>query len=281
LGVGLLSYALWACGSEAENVPAECSEQTPSELFSQRIEPLFSESRPKSCNQCHLSGVDLSTFARGTACETMACLHDKGMVDFEAPEDSLILTWIERAQPDSSLITEAVIDEEYQGFLDWIRYSASCQSHVCKGVTCDDQPDAPFCPNQGESGLYAAERDPGGCEDRALEQVFRDTVYATRGRCFPCHFSGEKRADPKAPRWVSQEGNCDGASLATMRNVVAGGYVNLADPSKSLLVLKPIGTDNGGVAHGGGAKFELGEKDTAYLNFMYWLTRYADCQNGQ
>jgi hypothetical protein len=271
-----------ACTSEpvtpAPPAPAECNDQTPGDLFAQRIEPLFKEDRPKSCNQCHLSGIDLSSFSRDTPCETMACLVEQGMVDLDNPEESKVLSWIERAHPDSKLITEQVIQEEYDGFLAWIEYSASCQASVCSGVSCQQRDDDPFCDTDAEAGLYDTKRDPGGCSDKALEQVFRDTVYGVRDRCFPCHFEKQANAPADAPRWISQEGSCDEASLLTMHTVTKNGYANVDDPAKSLLLLKPLGPANGGVEHGGSTKFDGGTSDTAYRNFLYWLERYSDCQ---
>jgi hypothetical protein len=272
-----LAALLAACTTErVPPTPAECKGESPGELFAQRIEPLFAQDRPKSCNQCHLSGIDLGSFTRDTPCETMACLVEQGLVDLEAPEQSKILGWIERANPDSELITEQVIQEEYDGFLAWIQYSASCQASACRGVTCKRSEADPFC-DTAEPITYDTANDPGGCSDRALERVFRDAIYADRGRCEPCHFEKKEDAAPEAPKWISQEGSCDEASLRTMRTVVSRGLVNVGDPTQSLLLLKPLSPEYGGVEHGGAAKFH-GNEDQGYKNFLYWLERYADCQ---
>jgi hypothetical protein len=281
-GISALIASLLAasCGGDShagEPAPAECSEQTPGELFNERIAPLLAQDRPHSCNQCHLSGVELGSFARETPCETMACLVEQGLVVRAEPDKSLILTWIKRAKPESELITDKVIQEEYDGFRTWIEYSASCQASVCAGVTCGQPTDDPFCDTENEGQGYDPARDPGGCDDKTLEQLFRDTVYASRGRCFPCHF--EEQADTDmAPKWILQSGNCDNASLLTMRNVVARGYVNNSDPMKSLMLLKPLGPEYGGVEHGGHSKITPNaDNDAAYKNFTYWLGRYASC----
>jgi hypothetical protein len=275
--VALVTLLLAACTEASEpEVPAECTEQTPGELFAQRIEPLFSQDRPQSCNQCHLSGIELGSFARATPCETMACLTEQGMVNLDAPAESKILDWIQRAHPDSELITEQVIREEYDGFLAWIEYSAACHASACEGVTCSAEAD-PFCDTEPAVGPYDASQDPGGCTDKALEQLFRDTIYKDRGRCYPCHFEQHEMAAPTAPKWISQEGSCDQASLVTMRTVIERGHVNVADPAQSLLLLKPLGPEFGGVEHGGASKFH-GVEDEGYANFFYWLKRYSDCQ---
>lgn len=279
------SLVLGACGADnketmsaREPPPPECVEASPGELFEQRIKPLFSQDRPNSCSQCHLAGIDLEAFVRPDPCETMACLTEKGLVDLEEPENSVILSWIQRAQPESELITTEVINQEYEGFKAFIEYSALCGRFTCSAAVCK-QPGQGFCDTAPEPGVYSGDADPGDCSEKTLERVFRDTVYASRGRCYPCHFSEQKNAAPTAPRWISQEGTCDQASLATMHNVIRSGYVNVDDPQKSLLLLKPLGPVNGGVDHGGGSKFlSHGDEDPGYENFLYWLTRYAACQ---
>src|SRR5690606_25781271 len=106
--------ALVAC-KETPPEPQVCDE-SPGELYERRVAPLFSADNPSTCSQCHAGGVDLAAFLRPDACESMACLQDLGLVDLEHPERSVLLQWIERAQPESELITERVIDEEYAAF---------------------------------------------------------------------------------------------------------------------------------------------------------------------
>lgn len=254
----------------------ENCESPPTDIYHDRIEPLLTEDAPKTCNQCHLSGVDLSAFVRSTPCETMACLLQTGLVDPHSPADSKILTWIQRASPDSALITDQVIQAEYDGFLQWIEASASCPS-ACAGATCDDPSASQKCettpvPNTPLSEIMG---EPD-CSDKALEQLFYDDVYAWRARCFPCHFSDQLKADPKAPRWIRVEGNCAESSLATYRFVANGDFLNLDDPTQSLLLLKPLAVSAGGVVHGGHDKFE-DTSDPAYQSFLQFIQQYAAC----
>lgn len=74
-----------------------------------------------------------------------------------------------------------------------------------------------------------------------------------------------------------QQGACEVSSLATMRNLLDAGLVDVDDPAQSLLLLKPLSDENGGVPHGGHAEF-YPASDPGYDNFLYWLTRYAECQ---
>jgi hypothetical protein len=107
-----------------------CTPEAGLELYERRIAPLLADERPSTCNQCHLAGVDLSLFVQATPCETMACMVDQGIVDLEAPEDSLVLAWIARATP-SGGITEDTITTEREAMLDWIEQVAACDGQLC------------------------------------------------------------------------------------------------------------------------------------------------------
>lgn len=254
---------------------AECA-VSPSASFRQRIEPLLSDDRVATCNQCHLSGVNLSAFARETPCETWACLLEQGLVDVQAPTQSKILSWISRASPDSELITDEVIEAEHDGFLEWIEANASCPG-ACAGVSCGKPSDGPKCDDGSahspDLGMGGGER---GCSDLELEQAFYDDVYAWRGRCFPCHYDTQPDADKDAPRWLSLVGNCETGSAVSLKRVLALDLIDLADPEASLLLRKPLDESGGGVEHGGGAKFT--KADDAYASFLRFIQHYAECR---
>jgi hypothetical protein len=282
LGVAftLAAAALASCssGDKPSSAQSELAcKVKPTEAFHERIEPLLSDSKVTTCNQCHLSGVNLSAFARETPCKTLACLKDQGLVDLDSPEDSRVLAWIRRASPDSELITQDVIDAEYDSFLEWIDANAACPT-ACAGVSCGEPGDGPQC----DSGLtddipvLPSEEEQSGCTDRELEQTFFDDVYTWRGRCFPCHFDTQPDADKLAPRWISATGNCATGSAVTLKNVVSLGLLNTDDPDQSLLLLKPLDVPGGGVAHGGGDKFS--KLDPAYASFQQFAQLYAGCQ---
>jgi hypothetical protein len=275
--VSLAAAFLASCGDH-DDPPGEVACQLrPSETFHERIEPLLSDTRVTTCNQCHLSGVDLSAFARETPCKTWACLVDQGLVNVSSPEDSKILAWIERASPDSELITPQVIASEHDAFRDWIQANAACPS-ACEGVTCGTPGAGPTCSDSSadEPPTIPMGEDTRGCSDKDLEQAFYDDVYTWRGRCFPCHFDTELDAVKDAPRWLSVIGNCQTGSAATLKRVLSLGLINPDEPSKSLLLQKPLDKTGGGVAHGGGAKFTTG--DIAYLSFTRFIDHYAQCQ---
>ena len=261
-----------ACTGEDDDAGACTDEST--ELYERRIEPILVDDRPKSCNRCHLSGIDLSLFVRETPCETMACMVELGLVDVEDPDASLVLSWIRRATPDSELITQEVIDAEHDAFREWIGLRASCGDEFCRGVTCGPANQAEMCEVviPDDAGVLAT----GDCSELAIERAFAERVFAWRGRCFPCHFDSTTFGPEEAPRWISGSSDCNLGSLTTMRNVLERELIDVAAPEQSLLLVKPLAEGAGGVMHGGHDKFADTE-DVAYTSFLSWIEYYARC----
>jgi len=246
-------------------------------IFERRIQPLLVDDHPSTCNQCHLAGVELADYAQGDECRTMACMVDEGIVDLDQPQDSVVLGWILRGTPDSTLITTEVIQSEHDGMLEWIEHHGSCNGAVCEDYDdpCGHGPHTGECevPSSAHDLPPREFDDPGDCSDKTLETAFDTLVYSWRGRCNPCHydtFVGD--ADDDGPRWIAI-GECNEGSLRTMRTVVRDGYIDTADPSRSLLLLKPLA---GEVDHGGNDKF-LDSNDAAYRDFLRWIERWAAC----
>jgi hypothetical protein len=236
----------------------------------------LADDRPSSCNECHLSGIDLSIFVGDTPCATMACMIEQDMVDLESPEHSRILSWIRRADPASPLITPEVIDQEYEGVLEWIEFNAACGSAACGNAVCQ-KPQDPFCETVAEPELeeFLAQPAAEDCSDKAIEQYFLDNVYRTRGRCYPCHFDSWDRNTIGSPVWIHTGGTCNQASLATLREIERKGYIDLDHPERSLLLEKPLALR---VEHGGATKFHESDDDYAYLSFKRFVEHYASCK---
>jgi hypothetical protein len=266
---------LAACTGRSADAEARACQLEPSQTFHDRIAPLLASDRVSTCNQCHLSGVDLSVFARETPCQTWACLREQGLVDVTSPEDSKILSWIERASPDSDLITPEVIAAERDAFRDWIEENAACPS-ACADVACGAPDAGPTCAvtDHGSEDTSGSGGAPG-CGDRGLEQAYSDQVYSWRGRCFPCHFDTETQADQRAPRFFSAVGNCGTGSAVSLARMLDLGIIDVRTPEASLLLRKPLDlADN---RHGGGAKFTT--KDQAYRSFLAFIELYQSCQS--
>jgi len=261
--------------SASELHSRECFQAT-SATFDRRIRPLLESDQPKTCNQCHLSGVDLGLFVRDDPCETRACLLNEGLATPEDIDRSPILGWISRAKPDSALITAEVITEEYEGFRDYLRELFACDDTACAGVQCGGARGNAVCGRATTPDEPVLVPNDMPCDSLSIETMFRDSVYVWRGRCSPCHHSNQPSADPTAPRWIDVDGACDVATVATLRNVLESGYIDLQQPEKSLLLLKPLSLDAGGVQHGGGEKFHDTE-DEAYRSMLSFFEFYAGC----
>jgi hypothetical protein len=284
--VFLLGVAGANC-NEPELVPEReylCTDDDALDLYQARIAPLLTAEQPSTCNQCHLSGIDLGIYTQADPCATMACMVEQGIVDLDDPEASLVLTWIVRAEdqgdgPNSDLITQDVIDAEHDAMLQWIEYNAGCGADVCAPVEnpCGGTT-AAKC-ERPPSGIMEPPRefdDPGDCSEHTLEAAFSELVYPWRGRCTPCHTDAWDGPPEDAPRWMNEDG-CELGSLLTMRRVVDTGLVDAANPSASLLLLKPLAVADGGVEHGGHDKF-ADTTDPAYIDFLRWIERWAACQ---
>ncbi len=286
---------LAACDTNAGDTPAPpgdaevgdaamCSAAEGLRLYDERIDPLFRDDQPSTCNQCHLNGIDLDQYVRATPCETYACLVEQRLVDERRPERSKILTWIERAQPKSTLITQDVIDAEYSAFFEWISFNARCEQ--CDAVQCPISSDAgTFCPDEShdshdsvDGGLIGGGSvDGGACGQSDIDALFRSRVYSLRGRCSPCHFNLPENEQYEAPLWIEVTPDCETGSKVTLNNILSSGYVNLAEPEQSLLLLKPLPESRGGIAHGGGDKFDNTD-DPGYRSFLDFIERLVECQ---
>lgn len=261
-----------------------CTDDDALALFEDRIAPLLASDRQTTCNQCHLAGIDLGLYAQADQCATMACMVESGIVDLERPSDSLVLSWILRADaasdgPNSALITAEVVRAEHDAVLQWIEFNAGCGAEVCApvenpcGGTVVAQCELPPSSASGEPKPFD---DPGDCSDHTLEAGFAALVYSWRGRCSPCHLDSHEGAPEDAPRWV-HDGSCELGSLLTMHAVVDTGLVDAKDPASSLLLLKPLAESAGGVEHGGHDKMENVD-DPAYRDYLAWIERWAACQ---
>ncbi len=267
------SAAVFLIGCQDES-GASC-EDSPGALFDRKIAPLLTSNEPQTCSQCHAAGLDLADFVRGEPCEAMACLKQEGLVDLDTPEDSVLLSWIGRAEPDSKLITQEVINQEKKAFLSWLRHEALCGT--CADIPCPDEAKQQCADEPKDVTQLNQESDPGDCSRTTLERLFRGTVYKNRGRCSPCHFETSTAVE-EAPGFIAERGSCQVASLATMLRVTGSGYIDTQSPQESLILTKPLPESEGGIRHGGHDKF-VNQSDDAYREFSYFIERYVNCQD--
>ncbi len=283
LGLAVASSFVAGLSCDRDDVPAMCKDESSLAIYDDRIAPLLKDGNKSACNECHLAGVDLGLYSKDAdECTTMACMVESGIVDFEQPEQSVVLGWILRGVPESSLITPEVLQQEHDGMLEWIQFHSSCGEALCGEIEdpCGKGPTSGECeqPPSGHDLPPRGFEDPGDCSDLTIEKGFAELVYSWRGRCYPCHYDTKKGDPEDAPRWIV-DGACDIGALSSMRNVIELGLVDTANPEQSLLLLKPLAESLGGVEHGGGDKFDT-PNDGAYADFVQWVELYASCKSG-
>lgn len=240
---------------------------SPEQIFESRILPIFKSPNPSSCVQCHLASVDLKDYILPSAEKTFRSLRDQNLIDLEAPDKSKILLLIAMGNrdPKAPAIHAANRKAELEAFAAWIKACAADEK-LTSSPKLEESERAK--PKANEVIRHAR-------SDRLLES-FERTVWAMRFRCMSCHTEGTPQNDkyvkefgPKVA-WVKKAG-----SKATMDYLIASKLIDPADPEKSLLLLKPLGT----VKHEGGIKFAVG--DQGHKAFREWIEDVAAIKSGK
>lgn len=295
----------WSAGTAAE-------ETSPADLFDQRIMPIFRSPEPSSCVQCHLASVDLKNYILPSHEKTFVSLRDQGLIDLEHPEKSKILTLIRMGDKDldegARLIHEKTREAEIEAFASWVK-------------ACCDDPKLTSLPPIDEADLARPEK-PNEVirharKSRIVDSFVRN-VWSQRMRCFPCHtpfeidsdnprhqaaiknlkkFESQYSEDVVARTRIFKETPEDTVRylIEQSRNTPEGELplINLDDPTKSLLVLKPLSKlppkDADGkltvpsrtspMAHMGGLKMH--PNDQSYKSFIAWMQDYANTVGGR
>jgi hypothetical protein len=278
------------------------------ELFQQRIMPIFNSPKPSSCVQCHLASVDLKDYILPSSEQTFLSLRDQQLIDVADPSKSKILTLISMGDRDRDPLAKRIHAKtrqaEYEAFTAWV--------HAC----CDDKALVNRPPLTTD---VLAKPDPTddvirhGRKDRVLDSFVRN-VWSQRMRCFPCHTPNE--IDPENPQHAKPKQNHRkfvkqyGARMnlfkatprETMNSLIASSrkksskrlpLINLDEPTKSLLVLKPTskippkkedGTRQppsslAPVSHMGGLKMHV--DDVSYKAVITWIQDLASVKQGK
>ncbi len=237
--------------------------QTPQEVFDQRIMPIFKSPNPSSCVQCHLAGVDLKNYILPSAKDTFLSLRDQGLIDLDNIEKSRILVLIQMGK-DERLIGAAVHQmnraKEYEAFVAWLKASAAEPALR----------NAPkFKPEEQAKPPRAVEIIRHARKDRLVES-FTNNVWSMRFRCMSCHTEGTAQND----KLVKENGERvawfkKGGPEETLDYLRQTKLINVQEPEKSLLLLKPLNQ----VKHGGGVKFMVG--DQGYQAMRSFIEDYA------
>lgn len=283
-------------------------EESAMELFEQRIMPIFRSPKPSSCVQCHLASVDLKNYILPSHEQTFLSLRDQGLIDTANPSESKILKLIGMGNSDHDEMAKRIHaktrQREFDAFAAWV-------------LACCDDKALVQRPRLSMEALakpaVADEVIRHGRKDRVLDSFVRN-VWSQRMRCFPCHTPGEIDSDdPKhlkpaerhqefVQKYGARMNIFKASPQETMTSLLASSHkssakrlslINLDEPGKSLLVLKPTSKvppkdENGKlgkpssidpVSHMGGLKMHV--DDVSYKAIIAWIQDLADIEHGR
>lgn len=231
------------------------------QLFKRRITPIMQAKNPSSCSECHLSGVDLKQYIGPDQEATFASLRVSGLIDMDNPDDSKILTFIQRRPDKPSLVTDKIREEEYAAFRAWI-HAAVKDPKLASSETTDSR----LGPTVPDAVIRHARR------DRVLAS-FIDNIWSEVGRCAACHSPdrNQKQVEENGEQvsWIKL-----GDPQATLDYMLEAELFDLDAPQESLLLAKPTMQ----VEHVGGQKLVVG--DRTYRQFRRFIEDYASVTNG-
>lgn len=289
---------------------SHASEQSPLEVFNQRILPIFQSENPSSCVQCHLASVDLKNYILASSDATFVSLRDQGLIDLDRPERSKILELIRMGDKDrdepAKLIHEDTRKAELAGFAAWI--NACCNDPKTRELPTAAKLAKPVASNE----VIRHAR-----KSRVVDSFVRN-VWSQRMRCFPCHTPHE--IDPENPKHqaaiktrkkFSEQYSAEmlerldifretpEATLAYLIEASRGAssdrlpMIDFRDPRNSLLIQKPMSklppkkedgtlgepSYKAPVSHMGGLK--LHENDQSYKSLITWIQDYGNVIDGK
>ena len=229
-------------------------------IFEKRILPILQASKPSSCTECHLSGVELKDYIFPEQDKTFAALVKGGMIDVKQPDQSKLLKFIERRPEKPSLITDKVRAEEAAAFREWIQ-AAVKDPQLLKAKSTSS-----IGPHVSDELIRHARK------DRVLNS-FAENVWSEVGRCAACHSPDKNQAQVKKfgdrVSWIKSRD-----MQGTMQHLLDSGIIDVDTPEKSLLIAKPTLQ----VEHGGGQKMLLG--DRTYKQFRAFIDDYVAVSKG-
>ena len=238
-----------------DEMPQITSSDSSLTIFEKRILPIFQSAKPSSCAECHLSGVDLKEYIRPSQQQTFASLVSAGLIDVAKPDESKILTFINRRPEQPSLVTDEIRQVEFEAFRAWVRAAVSDSTLIANK---DVQP---IGPQLSEEVIRHARK------DRVLAS-FVENVWTEVGRCAACHSPDQNQKQVKEHgeqvSWITLRD-----PQATLNYMLEADLIETDEPEKSLLLMKPTMQ----VKHGGGQKMVIG--DRSYKQFRRFIDDYT------
>jgi len=117
------------------------------------------------------------------------------------------------------------------------------------------------------------------CSEELIVYQFTRDVWPQHGRCYHCHadsYSARSTQNPQPAAWMSDDRGALGAQITSER-LREQAYLNLDEPSQSLILLKPLTPQLGGLDHGGGTKMRDLD-DGLYAPLLAWIEMLAACR---
>lgn len=225
------------------------------DVFEKRILPIFNAKKPSSCTECHLSGVELADYIQPTQEKTFASLVSAGLINIQDPDNSKILTFINRRPEKPSLVTDEVRKQEYVAFQSWIRAAVKDRELLTKKSNGSIGPQVP------DEVIRHARK------DRVMAS-FIDNIWTEIGRCAACH------SPDRNQKQVEENGDVVSWIVlndpsATLEYMVDNGLIDTDNTLDSRLLTKPTQQ----VDHGGGQKMVVG--DRSYKQFRRFIDDYV------
>ena len=253
----------WICLGAWLFTSVAMADDAATKVFEQRILPIFKSDQPSSCVQCHLAGVDLKNYIKPSSEATFQSLRDQGLVNLDQPEQSKILKLINMKDTDNAganLLHAKSREAELTAFAEWLK-------------ACCRDPKLRDAPKLAASELAKPARPNEVIRfartDRLLES-FEQNIWGQRHRCMGCHSEGSDQNRKLVKENGEQVSWMKKSATETMTYLIRTKHlIDVADPEKSLLLLKPLKE----VDHGGGKKFLKG--DLGYKGFRTWLEDFA------
>jgi len=257
----VLLSALWLSGLTGTAIQAAPAGDAQT-VFERRILPIFKSPNPSSCAECHLAGVDLKNYILPSHEQTFLSLRDQGLVDMADPANSKILRFIARGggtNQGAALISAKVRAAELAAFTEWI--TASARDPRLRDA-------AKLSAAEVAKPVRPVEVIRHARTDRLLA-LFEENIWSQRFRCSGCHSPAGKENSKLVAEHGEQVAWLKDTPEATMRYLITTENINLKQPERSRLLLKPLNE----IKHGGGQKMLAG--DMTYKAFRAWLDDYA------
>ena len=244
----LLAFAIILAAAQAGNCLAE---DDSSDIYSRRVIPLLRAPGGSSCQECHFSGIELSDFLTDDESKTFARLRDSGWIDLRQPQQSKLLTFINRHSKGTSPAIKKLRQQEREALASWIAAAAK-NSKLASAKSA------------GDIGIELdAELIRHLRSDRILER-FTENIWSEMGRCINCH-SPERNEKQVKEHGEQMSWIVPHDPEATLNYLRESGLIDLSEPDQSEIRTKPTGL----VDHGGGPKFPIGSiSDKRFLEFL-------------